>query len=46
MHRIKWVSRSLAASAFEAGFMSAAHTEADIDATLEAARRVLAELPV
>ncbi|MFO1432324.1 MAG: glutamate-1-semialdehyde 2,1-aminomutase [Candidatus Competibacteraceae bacterium] len=36
----------LAPSAFEAGFMSAAHTEADIVQTLEAARRVLAELPV
>ena len=31
----------LAPSAFEAGFVSAAHTEADIDATIEAARRVL-----
>ncbi len=34
----------LAPSAFEAGFMSAAHTEADIDATLEAARKLLPEL--
>ncbi len=34
----------LAPSAFEAGFVSAAHTEADIDATIEAARRVLAGL--
>ena len=31
----------LAPSAFEAGFMSAAHSEADIAATLEAARRVM-----
>ncbi len=31
----------LAPSAFEAGFVSAAHTEADIDATIEAARGVL-----
>jgi glutamate-1-semialdehyde 2,1-aminomutase len=29
---------------YEAGFVSAAHTEADIDATLEAARAVLATL--
>jgi len=36
----------LAPSAFEAGFMSAAHTEADIEATLAAARRVLAGLQV
>jgi len=36
----------LAPSAFEAGFMSAAHTEADIEATLAAARRVLAGLRV
>jgi glutamate-1-semialdehyde 2,1-aminomutase len=34
----------LAPSAFEAGFVSAAHTEADIDATIEAAGRVLAKL--
>jgi glutamate-1-semialdehyde 2,1-aminomutase len=34
----------LAPSAFEAGFMSAAHTEEDIDATLAAARRVFARL--
>jgi glutamate-1-semialdehyde 2,1-aminomutase len=31
----------LAPSAFEAGFVSAAHTDADIDATIEAAARVL-----
>ena len=36
----------LAPSAFEAGFMSAAHTGADIEATLAAARRVLAGLRV
>ncbi|MDG6777702.1 glutamate-1-semialdehyde 2,1-aminomutase [Thiomicrorhabdus sp. zzn3] len=34
----------LAPSAFEAGFVSAAHTDADIDATIEAARRVMAKL--
>lgn len=34
----------LAPSAFEAGFMSAAHTAADIEATLAAARRVLTGL--
>jgi glutamate-1-semialdehyde 2,1-aminomutase len=34
----------LAPSAFEAGFMSAAHTDADIDATLAAAKVALAEL--
>ncbi|KAB2930554.1 MAG: glutamate-1-semialdehyde 2,1-aminomutase [Candidatus Contendobacter sp.] len=34
----------LAPSAFEAGFMSSAHTEADIEATLAAARRVFARL--
>ena len=33
----------LAPSAFEAGFVSAAHTEADIDATLRAAREAFAE---
>jgi glutamate-1-semialdehyde 2,1-aminomutase len=33
-----------APSAFEAGFVSAAHTLADIDATVEAARRAFAEL--
>ena len=31
----------LAPSAYEAGFVSAAHTDADIDATLDAAGRVL-----
>jgi glutamate-1-semialdehyde 2,1-aminomutase len=35
----------LAPSAFEAGFVSLAHTDADIDATVEAARRVMAKLP-
>ena len=34
----------LAPSAFEAGFVSAAHTDADIDAVLEAATEVLATL--
>jgi glutamate-1-semialdehyde 2,1-aminomutase len=34
----------LAPSAFEAGFVSAAHTEQDIDATVEAARRVFREI--
>mgnify|MGYP000277028482 FL=1 len=34
----------LAPSAFEAGFVSAAHTEADIAATVEAARKVFATL--
>jgi glutamate-1-semialdehyde 2,1-aminomutase len=34
----------LAPSAFEAGFMSQAHTEADINATIEAAGRVFAKL--
>ncbi|MDX1517727.1 MAG: aminotransferase class III-fold pyridoxal phosphate-dependent enzyme, partial [Woeseiaceae bacterium] len=34
----------LAPSAFEAGFVSAAHTPGDIDATLGAARRVFAAL--
>ena len=34
----------LAPSAFEAGFMSAAHTDADIDATLAAAKVAFAEL--
>jgi glutamate-1-semialdehyde 2,1-aminomutase len=33
-----------APSAFEAGFMSAAHTTADIDATVAAAARVFAGL--
>lgn len=33
-----------APSAFEAGFMSAAHTEADLDATIGAARRVFGRL--
>jgi glutamate-1-semialdehyde 2,1-aminomutase len=34
----------LAPSAFEAGFVSSAHTDADIDATIAAAGRVLATL--
>ncbi|MBS1224311.1 MAG: glutamate-semialdehyde--aminomutase [Proteobacteria bacterium] len=34
----------LAPSAFEAGFMSSAHTEEDIQATLAAARRVFAQI--
>jgi glutamate-1-semialdehyde 2,1-aminomutase len=34
----------LAPSAFEAGFVSAAHTDADIDATVSAAARVFAQL--
>ena len=34
----------LAPSAFEAGFMSSAHSEADIDATIAAARRVFARI--
>jgi glutamate-1-semialdehyde 2,1-aminomutase len=34
----------LAPSAFEAGFVSSAHTDADIEATIEAADRVLAGL--
>jgi glutamate-1-semialdehyde 2,1-aminomutase len=34
----------LAPSAFEAGFMSSAHTEEDIEATLTAARRVFARI--
>ena len=34
----------LAPSQFEAGFVSTAHTEADIDATIAAARRVLKEV--
>jgi glutamate-1-semialdehyde 2,1-aminomutase len=34
----------LAPSAFEAGFVSSAHTPADIDATIAAARRVFARL--
>ena len=34
----------LAPAAFEAGFVSAAHTEQDIDATLDAAEKVFADL--
>jgi len=33
-----------APSAYEAGFLSAAHSEADIDATIAAAGRVFAKL--
>jgi glutamate-1-semialdehyde 2,1-aminomutase len=35
----------LAPSAFEAGFVSAAHGEGDIDATLAAAAEVLSQIP-
>ena len=34
----------LAPSAFEAAFLSAAHTDADIDATIAAAEKVMATL--
>jgi glutamate-1-semialdehyde 2,1-aminomutase len=34
----------LAPSAFEAAFLSAAHTEADIDSTIAAAEKVMATL--
>lgn len=34
----------LAPSAFEAGFVSAAHTDADIDATIQAAREVFSQM--
>jgi len=34
----------LAPSAFEAGFISAAHTHADIDATIDAAEKVMKTL--
>jgi glutamate-1-semialdehyde 2,1-aminomutase len=34
----------LAPSAFEAGFVSASHTDREIDATIEAAARVFARL--
>jgi glutamate-1-semialdehyde 2,1-aminomutase len=34
----------LAPSAFEAGFVSAAHTDADVDATIAAAARVFARI--
>jgi glutamate-1-semialdehyde 2,1-aminomutase len=34
----------LAPSQYEAGFMSLAHTDADIDATLAAAREVLSAI--
>lgn len=34
----------LAPSAYEAGFMSGAHTQADIDATIDAAKKVLKEI--
>ncbi len=35
----------LAPSAYEAGFVSAAHTDADIQFTLDAAKRVFAQIP-
>ncbi len=35
---------NLAPSAFEAGFMSAAHSDADVDATIEAAFKILSDL--
>ncbi len=34
----------LAPSAFEAGFVSAAHTDADLESTIASARKVLATL--
>jgi glutamate-1-semialdehyde 2,1-aminomutase len=34
----------LAPSQYEAGFMSLAHTEADIDATIAAAQRAMARI--
>jgi glutamate-1-semialdehyde 2,1-aminomutase len=34
----------LAPSAFEAGFVSAAHTDVEINATIEAAKKVFATL--
>jgi glutamate-1-semialdehyde 2,1-aminomutase len=34
----------LAPSAFEAGFVSAAHSEADIDQTIAAARKVFGKI--
>ena len=40
-HRMLEQGVYLAPSAYEAGFMSAAHTDADIGATLEAARRAM-----
>ncbi|MGE5624592.1 MAG: glutamate-1-semialdehyde 2,1-aminomutase [Bacillota bacterium] len=40
-HRMLEQGVYLAPSAYEAGFMSAAHTEADIEATLAAARRAM-----
>jgi len=40
-HRMLAEGVYLAPSAFEAGFMSAAHTDADIEATLAAARRAM-----
>ena len=43
-HRMLEKGIYLAPSAFEAGFVSSAHTEDDIETTLEAAEQVLAEL--
>ncbi|MDD2407431.1 MAG: glutamate-1-semialdehyde 2,1-aminomutase [Tepidiphilus sp.] len=43
-HAMLAAGHHFAPSAFEAGFVSAAHTEADIDATVEAARRAFANL--
>ena len=39
-----WPRGYFAPSAFEAGFMSSAHTEADLDATAVAARQVFARI--
>ena len=43
-HAMLAAGHHFAPSAFEAGFVSAAHTEADIDATVEAAHRAFATL--
>lgn len=43
-HRMLDAGVYLAPSQFEAGFISTAHTEADIDATVEAARRAMTNL--
>lgn len=43
-HAMLSAGHHFAPSAFEAGFVSAAHTEADIDATVEAARRAFSAL--
>ena len=42
-HAMLDAGHSLAPSAFEAGFVSAAHTDADIDSTLAAARQIFAQ---